>query len=485
MNATELLHQYFDEGLDPAHEDVLFERLAASQELRKEFSEHARLHSFISQDLRNITPPAAVTAAVFAGAGLTAPAAAAATAGAASSGPMHAAHSALAVVKGHLPIIATAILSAVMTSGMFLLFSPAPILTLPPGQQEARLQQTPTEAAPISADRIARDAENAEPASARIGRARHARTAGPVFADTRAAAQGSGAAVAHGAMERSDRTGDGTPPSVAEAAHAAVTLRPPPADLLPSTVAELPIGADRYSALPADLDIAPAPLKTPTREDIPVQPVAVFPPDAMLADASMDGLSRSHFFQYHSNGDFLSNLVFEMRVLNSRSYPSVDLPYNSHDLFKDMAISAVYKISDMHAFGLEYGRETFGQEYQSMMFFENRDPGEPIRIVYSPPAPWIAAIVQRNKMLDWYGAVWKLSFPKFGIVDFVYPYARTVIGGTRQGPLAKFRFGLEMYPTNYSMFNLGLEGSVLQYIVEGSWHRTYKLGATFGVAIGF
>ena len=191
------------------------------------------------------------------------------------------------------------------------------------------------------------------------------------------------------------------------------------------------------------------------------------------------------FFQYHNPGSLLQNLVFEMRLLNSRSYPSVDMPYNSHDVFKDMAISAVVKVSDMHAFGLEYGRETFGQEYQTMTAHESVAAGEPIRIVYDPPAPWIPAVVQRNKMLDWYGAVWRLSFPKLGILDFVYPYTRTVIGGTRQGPLAKFRFGIEMYPSNYSMFNFGLEGSLLNYIVEGTWHKTYKLGATFGVAIGF
>ena len=60
-----------------------------------------------------------------------------------------------------------------------------------------------------------------------------------------------------------------------------------------------------------------------------------------------------------------------------------------------------------------------------------------------------------------------------------------MLGATKLGPLAKVRFGLEMYPTNYSMFNLGLEGTMLNYVVEGSWYKTYKLGVTFGVAVGF
>jgi hypothetical protein len=224
---------------------------------------------------------------------------------------------------------------------------------------------------------------------------------------------------------------------------------------------------------------------TQQNADLPIQHVAAFPPESFELDAFSDGVSGMRFFQYRNSGSLLKNLVFEMRILNSRSTPSVDLPHNSNDLFKDMAISAIVKVSDMHAFGLEYGRETFGQEYQSMTAQQSLAAGEPIRIVYDPPAPWIPAVVQRNKMLDWYGAVWRLSFPKLGILDFVYPYTRTFIGGTKQGPLAKFRFGIEMYPSNYSMFNLGLEGTLLNYIVEGSWHKTYKLGATFGVAIGF
>lgn len=461
MNATELLHQYFDEGLDPALEDVLFEQLSVSHDLRREFAEHLRLQSFIGEDLRNITPPAAVTAAVFAGAGLTAPAAAHAAAGAAFSAPAKLLRAAGAAVAAHLPVIIAALLSALLTSGMFFLFAPAPVLTRDTiaatriDPVSTLREQPGTRVATIpSAARRTRAAVTSPVASKHLSQARAARTTPNATVD----------------------------PNAAAGTDAALRL---PLASIPAPPAAAPGMADLFAPPPSENTAASVPQQAAPEADIPIQHVAAFPPESFDIESFSSGSSGMRFFQYHNSGTLLKNLVFEMRLLNSRSTPSVDMPHNSHDVFKDMAISAVVKVSDMHAFGLEYGRETFGQEYQSMNARQSVAAGEPVRIVYDPPAPWIPAVVQRNQMLDWYGAVWRLSFPKLGILDFVYPYTRTFIGGTKQGPLAKFRFGIEMYPSNYSMFNFGLEGTLLNYIVEGSWHKTYKLGATFGVAIGF
>lgn len=193
------------------------------------------------------------------------------------------------------------------------------------------------------------------------------------------------------------------------------------------------------------------------------------------------------FSQPQPYSNVLSNLVFELRKYYGKSFPDIDLPHNSHNVFQNMAISVIYKTTEHHAFGFEYGRESFGREFQrtdvsssSTLTF---DPS--YEQVYEPPPQWVAGPQRENRMLDLFGAVWKLSLPEYGLFDIVYPYMRSFVGATKLGPLGKVRAGLEMYPSNYSALNVGVEGGMLRYTVDGMAYYSTRLNFTFGVAIGF
>jgi hypothetical protein len=150
-----------------------------------------------------------------------------------------------------------------------------------------------------------------------------------------------------------------------------------------------------------------------------------------------------------------------------------------------MAFSAIYKVPEHHAFGFEYGREGFGRVYQDRVAATPLQLDESLIQLYVPPESMLKRDVQENRMLDMFGAVWKLSLPEYGMFGIVYPYMRSFVGATRLGPLGKVRVGLEMYPSNFSMLNVGLEGGVLRSSVEDMAYYTSKLNVTFGVAIGF
>jgi len=145
----------------------------------------------------------------------------------------------------------------------------------------------------------------------------------------------------------------------------------------------------------------------------------------------------------------------------------------------------VYKVTSRHAFGFEYGREAFGRVYQDRAPNTTASVDETLVQLFDPPEPMMMREVRENRMLDLFGAVWKLSLPEYGMFGFVYPYMRSFVGATRLGPLGKVRIGLEMYPSNFSMLNVGLEGGVLRSSVAEKACYTSKLNLTFGVAIGF
>jgi hypothetical protein len=184
-----------------------------------------------------------------------------------------------------------------------------------------------------------------------------------------------------------------------------------------------------------------------------------------------------HFFRPGPRTNLLSNLVVELRKLYGQSYPTVDLPHNSHTLFENMAISTVYKVTEHHAFGFEYGRENFGREFTT--------GSEPVFSTPDGSTQQLIETVRENRMVDVFGAVWKLSLPEYGVFRMVYPYMRTFVGASLLGPISKVRVGLEMYPSNFSMLNVGVEGGLLRYTVDETTYYTSKLNFTVGVAIGF
>lgn len=492
MQHTELLHRFFDEGLDEPLEDVLFGQMALDPDLRREFLSHLKLHSIVQEDMAGITTPSHVSHALFTSLGMapevTVPPSALARVRQGTAMTLLGLRS---LVFEHRRYLYTAVLSAIATSVILLGVMgvyPASDSITGAGATEALAGERGTETQARSTAPLIGSNAAAEQTFLSTGDGRSkagvAVVAIPLLSDmrktpatvvsvTRAGVTGSGA----------ERDLFGTGDAMMNTDRSALEDRAVSAAAEPvqESWSQRTIGA----ALPHSLPMhSVRTVSGPFRERAMQTPV-----DAEeVAIAEMPSHDAPWMFsQPQPYSNVLSNLVFELRKYYGKSFPDIDLPHNSHNVFQNMAISVIYKTTEHHAFGFEYGRESFGREFQrtdvsssSTLTF---DPS--YEQVYEPPPQWVAGPQRENRMLDLFGAVWKLSLPEYGLFDIVYPYMRSFVGATKLGPLGKVRAGLEMYPSNYSALNVGVEGGMLRYTVDGMAYYSTRLNFTFGVAIGF
>jgi hypothetical protein len=470
MNYSEMIHAYFDEGVDTAFEDLLFERLATDGNLRREFTEHLRLHTMITADARQLRAPLRATRSVFAALGLPAPAAAASPDRAPAAPPR----------RRVLPHAATALVTAVVVFAVMAAWQPFSAR----GLNESVAQARGTAPSPLNTTGVDRAAPAQPPAGIRAATAiPRASGASARTAEEPAQTGAPALAVAPRTAEEPGQTGA---PALAVAPRTAEEPAQTGAPAL--AVASRTPGA--AAVMIEESMVVPA--SQPARE----QPFIVahsdrgndrFAPPAAAVFDDMTKVSRGDAVpvpEAEYTPPFLSHFQVEMRVLNSRSNPEINLPYSSYSMFKDLAFSVLYRIDRHHAVGLEYGRESFGQE-----FYSNERIDEPLvdlvtRADFDKLQPWMPALYQRNAMLDWCGAVWRVNLPEASLFSIIQPYTHAFLGGTRSGPLGKARIGIQIAPTRYSMLNLGLEGTWLRYRYEGVWYSTKKIGFTCGLAIG-
>ena len=451
MSYSEMINAYFDEGLDGPFEDVLFEKLAESVDLRREFNEHMRLHMIIHLDASATMPPIDVTQGLFSRLG--------------PAMPMQTNAAAIpSQGKSVLPWrgffrpsnIYTSMTTAALVITLFWFIRPF---------ENTRIEYV-TEKTPVP------------PALTQMETA----SAGAVLPSP-------AMPVPHAKRTVSNATMD---------AAALVPSRSEPVRQFETDPALIALLFANHAAVPDSVvQRTPRERKTLKIDTAPViddvSDMAVFHSPGMeeTAVSVTQAMSMMPFsqFQAASQSDalqaLLSGLILEMRVMNGRSNPSVNLPYSSANLFKDIAFSIAYKLDEKNALGFEYGRETFGQKYIS--YETVTDPLVDI-VIGSPnevTAPWMPKTYTRNMMLDWFGAVWQVSFKQFEMFSMMYPYMRSFVGVTKQGPIGKLRMGVEIAPTSYSMFNVGVEGTFLRYEVDKMWYHTSKFGITLGLAIGF
>ncbi len=468
MQPTELLHRFFDEGLDESLEDVLFERMAVDSELRREFLQHQKLHHMIQEDVAGITTPSHVSQQLFINLGLTPPANIPASQQSGFGRRIGTAMAGIgsAIVRNRRYVF-TAAISAITTALLIVGLSLEDSVLIP---EHSSLQTPADNVSPQVTPQQDRETGDgvSDPSGAAVP-SPLSFSSSPQSADLP-----SGMTRAH--SRSASPSGTTTIASTASTAGFAAIIDADDGYGAPSSAWIHRGGAPSIRPLMVSQGMAE------DREEVLRGMVSRATPVA-FEEASGD--VPWHFFRPGPRTNLLSNMVFELRKLYGQSYPSVDLPHNSHNLFENMAISAVYKVTDHHAFGFEYGRENFGREYVTAGAPTFAPLDASMQELYTPPSPAMAETVRENRMLDVFGAVWKLSLPEYGMFRFAYPYMRTFVGASLLGPISKVRVGVEMYPSNFSMLNVGLEGGVLRYSVDDATYYTSKLNFTFGVAIGF
>lgn len=396
MNYEELLHEYFDGGLDEQRESVLFTALAHDVNLRQEFNDYVNLRSAMQSEVGSNTLPTALSASVFQGLGYSLPPALVT----ASSPEVGRASGGLMTYGAY---ILTSVLSSALTALVILLL-------LRPTSTVREVAQTIP--ATISPERMQRE------------------TSEPKFV---------------------------------------------PNTVPASTVSAPVVLSDRktvrvvHPSLISDEVENPAPTRSDNEEDVAVTSAELRSIEQAIVSAP------HHTLPTINSGEVLADMTsgssfgldVAIRSFTSRSFPSVELPDPAASSMIDFAVTALYALADNHAAGIEFGRESFGQEYRQT-FSGN------------------GVTVRQNPTLWWGGASYRLEFSDMALLpEMLYPYSQATIGMSEVGPLGRFLLGVRIIPEQRIVFSLGLEGSLLAYPVEKQWYSTTKLGLTYGVSIRF
>lgn len=158
-----------------------------------------------------------------------------------------------------------------------------------------------------------------------------------------------------------------------------------------------------------------------------------------------------------------------LRGMQGFTFPNPDVNTNDALLFSNMSIGFYFLKFSRVQFGVEFGREIFGQRFVNTV--------NNIDFYY-----------EQKPMLYWgaVGTKYYIADNFLGIKD-LSPTATLLAGGSQVGgPLIKLLLGLNWDPkgTGLGMY-LGVESSVLTYQNQNRFYWSKKFGLTYGMLFNF
>jgi len=134
--------------------------------------------------------------------------------------------------------------------------------------------------------------------------------------------------------------------------------------------------------------------------------------------------------------------------------------------YQNLGLAMIYKLSDHHSVGVEFGSEVFPQ-----VFDGTRPNGQIVKYEQQPSSMWAAA-------------VYRYSFDGIGETSF-RPMLQGSFGGTKYGPIGRAMVGMTYSPVGPLSFILGIEGATMAYQYQQNWFTSSKIGLTYGMAVRF
>ena len=431
MNSETMLRDFLDGDLDQADQELLFRQLSVDSDLRRVFQEHLRIGSIVQQDVPTIVAPAAAGAHIFAALGY---------------GPVHTGLSWGARAMGGLRRWGSHALSAAGGALVALLLTLVAVGGF--SREEEQRSDLHLDAVEMSMPfpwPVVQDGSGS-PASARGELPAHV----PVVP-----AQPAGETAVR-VMPSATAATDPNPDSANNANAATadqqsqqIVIRDLESHSRPQNPASLQTPVLRTAPLPSGaVVIAGLPRPTQSTSRAQALPVEV---DALAAE--LDKVRDMDF-------------SIELRTIIGNSSPDITLPSQVDGFTADRSIAFTYEFGNDFVLGIEGGRESFGQEYRTVI--QDR-----------------AATVRQNPQLFWAGLVTRYDLRVLSPVDIVFPYAQTIVGTSEVGPLGKGILGLRTTPDEPIVLSLGVEFSRLWYNINGARFTSDKLGWFYGASVRF
>ncbi len=439
MNYSELIHDFLDGTMEQAEEEELLMAIARRADLREELRQALALKAAFKADFQALTPPMHLTNSIFAEMGFAAPGASAlgtsalATVGTSASAPVATGGMFSAIYTFLQGSFLTALASSFLTAALFLTWNH--FASEESGQQE-RIVQLP---ASLALQRITPQASYLQETKHlhTVTREQWTSSSTHNFEQNNIRNFNSQEQEQSSAQQRQDESGFG----ISSSSNSIVST---PSDATTSTS---PDNALPPAALASTVREPSLPTVAPNKQYQTIS--APEPISLTAATPDADG-----FFQH---------LQINARGITSVSLPRATLPSNPSSFLRNTAIGALYRLTEQHCFGFEFGEEAFFQRFRAT-------DGE----------RQLVMDVQQNPSLLWAGLAYRyVMMPE----NNVSPILHTVLGGTQIGATGRVMLGLNYSPDARTQFTLGVESSALVYTHQGIWYASPKIGITYGVSL--
>ncbi|MBS1562701.1 MAG: hypothetical protein JSS89_13930 [Bacteroidetes bacterium] len=416
-NHSDLIQMLLDGELDSMYDARLFGELSTNGDLRNELKQQLAIRNEVSHDRMALIPPASLTGAVFSGLGFTAPMAGAA-AGAAGG-----------FVATWLGRIGVPIAAAVLATGAM------------------NYASRDTESATLARDTNVGRSEASRDTDVRRSEASR---------DTEVGRSEASRDTEVGRSEASRDTRSGT---LARDTESATLAR------------------DEY-AKTRDTDVR----RSEASRDTESETITRDTERETMAEAPVSRVMMSNSIDLQRQEE--PKTLQSMQLQNTRAawdeYPAFTLQARGFSLkpmtetsvdaqtqwYQNLGLAMIYKLSDHHSVGVEFGSEVFPQ-----VFDGTRPNGQVVRYEQQPSSMWAAA-------------VYRYSFDGIGETSF-RPILQGSFGGTKYGPLGRAMLGMSYSPVGPLSFILGIEGATMAYQYQQNWFTSSKIGLTYGMAVRF
>jgi hypothetical protein len=408
-NHSDLIQMLLDGELDSMYDARLFGELSTNGDLRNELKQQLAIRNEVSHDRMALIPPASLTGAVFSGLGFTAPMAGAA-AGAAGG-----------FVATWLGRIGVPIAAAVLATGAMNYASrdteSATLARDTRSETLARDTESGTLARDTRSETLARDTESGTLARDEYAKTRDTRS-GTLARDTRSETLARDTDV-----ERSEASRDTERETITQ-------------EVERETMAEAPVSRVMMSN---SIDLQ--------RQEEP----------KTLQSMQLEN-TRAAWDEYPA---------FTLQARGFSLKPMTETSVDAQtQWYQNLGLAMIYKLSDHHSVGVEFGSEVFPQ-----VFDGTRANGQVVRYEQQPSSMWAAA-------------VYRYSFDGIGETSF-RPILQGSFGGTKYGPLGRAMLGMSYSPVGPLSFVLGIEGATMAYQYQQNWFTSSKVGLTYGMAVRF
>ena len=159
---------------------------------------------------------------------------------------------------------------------------------------------------------------------------------------------------------------------------------------------------------------------------------------------------------------------FEISWSNSNKYygKTNNLPKDNNSFLQGNGLSIAYKFNSEHSLGIDFGEETFYQEFN----FHN---GEQIATYKQMPDYF------------WGGLSYKYSPEFIRLGESIQPFTKIILGGAKGGAIGKLQMGINIKLTpSISAFATGEYGTMI-YNIKETIYQSNKYQILYGLSLNF